>query len=103
MLTWEAGGSMTILSPHEHTGWITVEIDGRWIQAKVYNEPSTFGINNGRISKLAISKPSGRDPNKPYFDQMDYNYDRGLDFDNLPDGVLDKVVAELEALPMLDV
>jgi hypothetical protein len=33
---------------------------------------------------------------------MDYNYDIVLDFDNLPDGVLDEIVAELETLPKLE-
>ncbi len=90
---------MKILSPHRWTGWITVEIDGRRVDAKVYDTPSIFGINDGRVSKLAIMKTAVRDPNADYFAQCDYNYDRGLDFDDLPAGVLDNVVAQLEALP----
>jgi len=68
--------------------WIEAVINGRWVMAKVYNEPSTFGINGGRVSKLAISKTDSRDPDQPYFPQMDYNYDRGLDFDHLEDDEL---------------
>lgn len=92
---------MKIIKKHDETRWITAIIDGRYVQAQVFDEPSSYGINDGRVSKLTIGKTSKRDPNRNYFDQMAYNYDRGLDFDNLPDGVLDKVVAELEALPAI--
>ena len=93
---------MIILEPHSEHGWITAIIEGRCVQAKVYNEPSTYGVNNGRVSKLAIGKTDKRDPNRNFFDQMAFNYDRGLDFDNLPKGLLNKIVAELETLPKLD-
>ena len=89
---------MHIIKPRSMAGWITAVIDGRWVQAKVYDEPSTFGIKNGRVSKCVIGKTATRNENKDFFEQMDYNYDRGLDYDNLPPGVLDRVVAELEAL-----
>lgn len=92
---------MRIIEPHSDTGWITAEIEGRWVQAKVYDEPSSYGINNGRVSKLAVGKESFRDSNKPFFDQMCYNYDRGLDFDNAPKGLIDKIVNQLEQLPKL--
>ena len=90
---------MKILEAHDRTGWITARIEGRWVQAKVYDLPSTFGINDGRVSKLTISKTAHRTPSRPFFEQMEYSYDRGLDFDNLPDGLLEKIVAELETLP----
>lgn len=90
---------MKILESHSETGWITAIIEGRWVQAKVFDEPSSYGINEGRVSKLAIGKTDHRVPNTDFFAQMDFHYDRGLDFDNLPSGVLNKVVAELEALP----
>lgn len=90
---------MEILTPHDEAGWITARIEGRWVEAKVYDEPSIFGVNEGRVSKLSIGKTATRDRNADFFDQMDYIYDRGLDFDNLPDGLLEKIVAELESLP----
>ena len=93
---------MKVIKPHDWTGWITAVIADRWVQAKVYNEPSTYGVNDGRVSKLAIGKTQHWDPARPFFEQMAYNYDRGLDFDRLPDGLLDEIVAELEALPMLE-
>jgi hypothetical protein len=82
------------------TGWITAIIDGRWCQAKVYDDPSSYGIRNGRVSKLAVSKTSQKNEmGQPFFDAMAFNYDRGLDFNNLPKGVLDSIVAQLESLP----
>ena len=92
---------MQILKPHDKYNWITAIIAGRWCQAKVYNEPSTFGINYGRVSKLAISKTDKRNENEEFFPQMCFNYDRGLDFDRTPPGLLDEIVAELENLPEL--
>ncbi len=83
------------------TGWVTLVIDGRWVQAKVYDEPSMFGVNEGRVSKISIGKTSGWNPNLNFFRQMDYNYDRGLDFDNLPSGVLDTIISQLETLPQV--
>lgn len=47
--------------------------DGKYIavkyQAKIYDEPSMFGIEEGRISKLNL-RQDGKEV---------YNYDRGLD------------------------
>ena len=84
-------------------GWITAIIDNRWCQGKVYDEPSTYGINNGRVSKLAIAKEGvaalGAHTGLDFFENLDFNYDRGLDFDNLGEGTLDSIVAQLEALP----
>lgn len=84
--------TVEILEPHAWTGWITAVIDGHWFQAKVYDRPSTFGINDGRVSKLAVFKESFRDPTRSFFDQTCYNYDRGLDFDEAPEGLVDKIV-----------
>lgn len=94
---------MQILKPHDQYGWITAIIEGRWVQAKVYDEPSCYGINDGRVSKLSIGKTDTRDPAYNFFDQMDYHYDRGLDFKRrtLPIATFRKIVAQLEALPKL--
>lgn len=92
---------MIILSPHDQYGWITAIIEGRWVQAKVYDLPSTFGINDGRVSKISIGKTQYRDPDQNFFEQMCFNYDRGLDFDEAPEGLVEKIVAELEKLPTL--
>lgn len=92
---------MIILEPHDETGWITAVIEGRWIQAKVYDEPSCFGIYDGRVSKLVIGKTNSRNPNQNYFDQMCFNYDRGLDFSNIDPDLLTKIVGQLETLPKI--
>lgn len=95
---------MQILSAHDQRGWITAIIEGRWVQAKVYDEPSHYGINGGRVSKLAIGKTDTRQQYSNFFDQMDYNYDRGLDFKRrtLPIATFRKILAQLEALPKLE-
>lgn len=57
--------------------WVEGVVDGHWFQAKVFTEPSEYGINDGRISKLCVSKSDkweGFYPSKILF-----NYDRGLD------------------------
>lgn len=82
-------------------GWTEAVIEGRWCLAKVYNNPSRFGINGGRTSKLSISKTDTRDENQHFFEQMDYNYSRGLDFDTLPNLLLDKIIAQLQVLPVI--
>lgn len=88
----------TILEPRSGTGWITAVIDGRWVQAKVYDEGSRFGIGNGRVSKLSIGKTDRCDSSRNFFDQMCYHYDRGLDFE-APKGLVKRIVDWLEALP----
>ena len=92
---------MKIISPHNQYGWITCSIDDRWVQAKVYDTPSEFGVNHGRVSKLSIGKPHNMitQDGEAFFNKIDYNYDRGLDFDNLPEGVLDNIIEKLESLP----
>jgi hypothetical protein len=84
---------MKVLSPHDSSGWITAVIEGRWVQAKVYDKPSSFGVDGGRVSKISIHKTSKANSSP------EYHYDRGLEFDNLPKGVLKKVLKELESLP----
>lgn len=92
---------MIILKPHDQSGWITAVIEGRWVEAKVYDEPSCYGIDFGRISKIAIGKTDHRNPNANFFEQMCFNYDRGLDFDEIEPELLAKIIEQLEALPKL--
>jgi hypothetical protein len=63
-----------------------IEFNGKvfYVEAKIYNKGSRFGINNGRISKMFIvNTETGKEI---------YNYDRGLDFDDTPEGLLDHVL-----------
>jgi hypothetical protein len=93
---------MKILDSYRsETGWVTAIIEGRWVQAKIYNEPSIFGINEGRVSKLYVGKTDIVDSKKIFFEQICYHYDRGLDFNKAPEGLIDKIVAKLETLPKL--
>ena len=60
------------------TNWVTGIYKDKWFQAKVFATPSTFGIKNGRVSKLCIStsdKWMG-------MDHMLFNYDRGMDINH---------------------
>lgn len=54
--------------------WEKGSANGYTYEAKVYAEPSHFGINNGRISKLSIRDAKG---------EQVANYDRG--WDSLPE------------------
>ena len=56
--------------------------------AKVMSEPSEYGIDNGRISKLTISKGKKWEG----LGKAIYNYDRGLDFDNAPKKLISKIL-----------
>ncbi len=78
--------------------WHEGVIDGYWWQAKVFNEGSQFGINNGRVSKLSICEGEVWNHKKQV-----YGYDRGLDFDNCPAEVFSKIMAHCESLPAYDV
>ncbi len=71
--------------------FVIFTIDGHWGMAKVYDLPSEFGINKGRVSKLSIVKGEKWDASKEV-----YSYERGLDFDNSPKGLLDKILKQLE-------
>lgn len=73
--------------------WLTARVQGRKIQAKIFDEGSRFGINNGRISKLHISRKGAEGLG---LRDACYNYDRGADVDE-GDPVVDKIVSELEA------
>jgi len=68
--------------------WITVrlqDIDDEHtliqIQCKCFLNPSTFGINDGRISKMDIRTYQ----DYPYKQNLEllYNFDRGFDFDKI--------------------
>ena len=56
--------------PYKGHNWFEGEIGGFTVCAKVYPEPSQYGIENGRISKLTITDVDGN---------TIANYDRGWD------------------------
>ncbi|MBT2735119.1 hypothetical protein [Bacillus sp. ISL-7] len=49
----------------DYVNWVEGYADGTWFQAKLFDEPSPYGINEGRVSKLHIDGG--------------INYDRGWD------------------------
>ncbi len=61
--------------------WVTGIYKDLWFQAKVFSEVSEFGLNNGRVSKLCISKAKEKPAR---FDEAHvlFNFERGMDLDN---------------------
>ncbi|NRB79183.1 MAG: hypothetical protein HRU38_11010 [Saccharospirillaceae bacterium] len=94
---------MEIIEPHDESLWITAIIEGRWVNALVLNNPEIDCINHGRISQCTVGKRRNRDLGKPYRDEMGYCYNRGLNFDDLPEGLLNGIIAQLETLPLINV
>jgi hypothetical protein len=66
--------------------WHEGVVDGYRYFAKVYDTGSKFGINAGRVSKLEIREDKNNGITV-------YNYDRGLDFDKAPAGLVEKILA----------
>lgn len=70
--------------------WVTGTVDGLEVQAKVFDEPSQYGMElDGRISKLWVKIPDG---------MVLYNYDRGLDVDYLNTEALAMIVDAVTAV-----
>jgi hypothetical protein len=57
----------------KQNGYITAIINNRWVMAKVYDEPSDYGVNGCRVSKLWIGKRASRDKQANFLDQMVYS------------------------------
>lgn len=89
---------MKILEQRDN--WIEAVIADHWIQAKVFDEPSRYGINGGRISKLFIARNNHIDQNMPFHSQMIFVYERELDLDDAPACLVQTVVDALEKLPV---
>ena len=77
------------------TGWVSGTVDGSIkFEAKVFDTPSKFGIDDGRISKLSI-----RSGNEEFV-----NYDRGWDIEpSTPEHrkIYEAVVSTLNDLDMV--
>ena len=95
MVTYMSNTATTAaITNHTNRGdWTvgTINVNGEELefQAKVYDEPSTYGINDGRISKLSIRSTNWG---------VVFNYDRGLDIDNMTPDTVDAIVAAIESL-----
>ena len=53
---------------------------------KIYNKPSKFGINNGKISKLLLTNLEGK---------IILNYDRGFEFCLIDKDFLNYILSEI--------
>ena len=68
--------------------WKQGTTNGYYWQAKVFAEPSRFGIDGGRVSILPIYAGAKGS-------RCVYNYSRGLDVDEAPDGLLAAVLKDV--------
>jgi hypothetical protein len=61
------------------SGWVQFTVGKNVAYAKVFEEDSAeYGIQGGNISKLSIPGV--------------YNFDRGLDMDNAPEGMIESII-----------
>lgn len=56
----------------DKSNWFRGEYKGHLFFAKVFDAPSEYGIDGGRVSKLTVYAN----------DKIIYNYDRGIDLDH---------------------
>lgn len=81
--------------------WREGTVEDHHFQAAVYDEPSVYGINEGRISKLMVWDEAKRQGRRSYFRTTLMNYDRGWDIE--PEAqhkaLIDELVSYLENLP----
>jgi hypothetical protein len=87
---------MTVIGPGCDRGqdnWVQGCVDGYLYYAKVYAEPSEYGINGGRVSKLQVTKNG----------DVIFNFDRGPDVGNRNCSTVKKILrAFASALTSLD-
>ena len=78
--------------------WLEGTVEGHHFQAAVYDEPSVYGINEGRISKLMVWDEAKRQGRRSYSRTTLMNYDRGWDIE--PEArhkaLIDELVSYLE-------
>ena len=67
-----------------------VGTDFYW-EAKVYDKPSKYGINGGRVSKLHVWRDVEIGPVLDVF-----CYDREVRLDTLPAGILDRILGKIQ-------
>lgn len=89
----QSDSEVLITQPRNERGWIKGQLGKYNFSAKVYGEPSNYGINNGCVSKLSI----WQEPRKGSV----VNYDRGWDV--RPEGeevteAFEKILAFLEGM-----
>lgn len=61
------------------SNWVKGTVGDYTFEAKLFDNGSTYGINNGRISKLSIYNDGERVAKRNFFAAYIVNYDRGWD------------------------
>ena len=84
----------------KETGWIIAVIEGRVCEAKVYDQPSPWGIDRGRVHRLMVLRKQKTPIPRTFYESFDFYYSRELIRNELPPEVLEKILLELEALPL---
>ena len=81
--------------------WWEGTIEGYHFQAAFYDEPSEYGINEGRTSKLMVWDEAERRRTRNIFSAAIMNYDRGWDIKPKVQhkALIDELVSFLENLP----
>lgn len=59
--------------------WVNGKVGQYEFEAKLFDEGSSFGINDGRVSKLSIYDEKVRQEKMNFFAACIVNYDRGWD------------------------
>ena len=83
---------------HAYVNWMIGHIDDFEFEAKVYDEGSQFGIDNGRVSKLGVYRDNPRGEV--------ISYDRGWDtYPATPEleDLLDALLRFFKFLPAMDI
>ena len=81
--------------------WREGMIEGYHFQAAVYDEPSVYGIDEGRISKLMVWDETKRQCRRGYSRTILMNYDRGWDIEPKAQhkALIDELISYLENFP----
>lgn len=75
----------------EHPVWVSGYYGNYRYQAKVYDEPSEFGIARGRVSKLSVYDK----------DREIIHYERGWYFGENIISLYQPLITELERIPLI--
>lgn len=83
------------------SNWVSGKVGEYTFEAKLFDDASTYGINNGRISKLSIYNNDERMAKNDFFASCIINYDRGWDIKatTATRPILKAVIALLESTP----
>lgn len=83
--------------------WVAGKVGKYNFEAKLFDEGSSYGIENGRISKLSIWDEKVRQEKQNFLKACIVNYDRGWDIEpkSSDKSCYDAVISLLENAPKL--